>query len=70
MLEKDLEMKDMEEEFMGLLRQSELKRKEVEKELKVREQTVAVALASSPSVRSRVIINNIKENTLITQHFF
>ncbi|XP_076920074.1 kinesin-like protein KIN-4A isoform X1 [Bidens hawaiensis] len=58
LLEKDLEMKDMEEEFMGLLRQSELKRKEVEKELKVREQTVAVALVSSPSVNSH---NSLKQ---------
>lgn len=47
-------MKEMEEqlqELVGLLSQSELRRKEVEKELKVREQqTVAIALASSPSV--------------------
>ncbi|KAJ9559868.1 hypothetical protein OSB04_005028, partial [Centaurea solstitialis] len=51
--EKDLEMKEMGEqlkELVGLLRQSEMRRKEVEKELKVREQTVAIALASTASV--------------------
>ncbi|KAI3758897.1 hypothetical protein L6452_06470 [Arctium lappa] len=53
--EKDLEMKEMEEqlqELVGLLRQSELRRKEAEKELKVREQTVAIALASGNSQNS------------------
>ncbi|PWA47421.1 P-loop containing nucleoside triphosphate hydrolases superfamily protein [Artemisia annua] len=49
--EKDIEIKEMEEqleELVGLLRQSELRRKEAEKELKIREQqTVAIALASS-----------------------
>ncbi|KAI7755406.1 hypothetical protein M8C21_005574 [Ambrosia artemisiifolia] len=60
-LEKDLEMKEMEEEFVGLLRQSELKRKEVEKELKVREQTVAAALASSPSVNSHNSLKHVAD---------
>ncbi|XP_076940354.1 kinesin-like protein KIN-4A [Bidens hawaiensis] len=61
LLEKDLEMKEMEEEFVGLLRQSELKRKEVEKELKVREQTGAVALASSPSVNSHNSLKHVAD---------
>ncbi|KVH98313.1 Kinesin, motor domain-containing protein [Cynara cardunculus var. scolymus] len=59
--EKDLEMKEMEEqlkELVGLLRQSELRRKEVEKELKVREQTVAIALASSASLKYTAGIAN------------
>lgn len=52
--EKELEIKEMKEqlkELVGLLRQSESRRKEVEKELKLREQAVAIALASQASVR-------------------
>lgn len=52
--ENELEIKEMKEqlkELVGLLRQSELRRKEVEKELKLREQAVAIALAKSPPVR-------------------
>jgi Mn-dependent DtxR family transcriptional regulator len=44
-------MEEQLKELVGLLRQSELRRKEIEKELKVKEQTVATALASSASVR-------------------
>ncbi|PON94237.1 Kinesin-like protein [Trema orientale] len=50
--EKEIEIKEMKEqlkELVGLLRQSELRRKEVEKELKLREQAVAIALATSAS---------------------
>lgn len=49
-----MEIKDMKEqlkELVGLLRQSETRRKEVEKELKSREQAVAIALATPASVR-------------------
>lgn len=52
--EKDVEIKEMKEQFkeiVGLLRQSELRRKEAEKELKLREQAIATSLASSPLVR-------------------
>lgn len=52
--EKDIEIKEMKEqlkELVGLLRQSEVRRKEVEKELKLREQAVAITLATSASVR-------------------
>ncbi|GMI91133.1 FRAGILE FIBER 1 [Hibiscus trionum] len=48
--EKDLEIKEMKEqlkELVGLLRQSELRRKEVENELNLREQADAVALATA-----------------------
>lgn len=50
--DKEAEMKEMKEnlkELVGLLRQSETRRKEVEKELKLRDQAAAVALASSAS---------------------
>nr|POE45838.1 kinesin-like protein kin-4a [Quercus suber] len=50
--EKDMEIKEIKEqlkELVGLLRQSETRRKEVEKELKLREQAVAIALATSAS---------------------
>lgn len=46
------EMKDQIRELVGLLRQSEIKRKEVEKELKVREQDNATTIAKPASVRS------------------
>ncbi|KAI3684685.1 hypothetical protein L6452_33910 [Arctium lappa] len=63
--EKDLEMKEMEEqlkELVGLLRQSELRRKEVEKELKIREQTVAIALASSASGNSHNSLKHLADD--------
>ncbi|CAK8569483.1 unnamed protein product [Lathyrus sativus] len=50
--EKDMEIREMKDqirELVGLLRQSEVKRKEVEKELKVREQDVATTLAKPAS---------------------
>lgn len=50
MWEKDIEIKEMKEqlkELVGLLRRSEMRRKEVEYELK---QTVAMALGMPPSV--------------------
>ncbi|KAI4316678.1 hypothetical protein L6164_024634 [Bauhinia variegata] len=53
--EKDMEireMKDQIKELVGLLRQSEMKRKETEKELKLRDQTVITALASPASGNS------------------
>ncbi|BAU02293.1 hypothetical protein VIGAN_11179200 [Vigna angularis var. angularis] len=51
--EKDMEIREMKDrikELVGLLRQSEMKRKEVEKELKVREQANGSTLATPPSV--------------------
>lgn len=54
--EKELEIKEMQEqmkELIGLLRQSEIRRKEVEKELK---QAVSVALASPASVGSYLLV--------------
>ncbi|XVE70124.1 hypothetical protein DITRI_Ditri10aG0046300 [Diplodiscus trichospermus] len=53
--EKDMEIKEMKEqlkELVGLLRQSELQRKEVENELKLREQAIAIALATSATGNS------------------
>ncbi|GAV81343.1 Kinesin domain-containing protein [Cephalotus follicularis] len=50
--EKAIEIKEMKEqlkELVLMLRQSELRRNEVEKELKVREQAMAIALATSAS---------------------
>ena len=52
--EKDVEIKEMKDQFkeiVGLLRQSELRMKEAEKELKLKEQALATSLASSPLVR-------------------
>ncbi|KAM0032689.1 putative plus-end-directed kinesin ATPase [Helianthus debilis subsp. tardiflorus] len=63
--EKDIEMKEMEEqlqELVGLLSQSELRRKEVEKELKVREQqAVSIALASSASGNSHNSLKHVAD---------
>ncbi|XP_047153108.1 kinesin-like protein KIN-4A isoform X3 [Vigna umbellata] len=56
--EKDMELREMKDqikELVGLLRQSEMKRKEVEKELKVREQANGSTLATPPSVMQRMI---------------
>ncbi|XP_042487988.1 kinesin-like protein KIN-4A isoform X2 [Macadamia integrifolia] len=52
---KEIEMKEMKEqlnELVGLLRQSEARRKEIEKQQKLREQAVAIALATSASGNS------------------
>ncbi|XP_047978740.1 kinesin-like protein KIN-4A isoform X1 [Salvia hispanica] len=53
--EKDTETKEMKEqikELVVLLRQSELRRKEVEKELKNKDQAASVAMATTPSAKS------------------
>ncbi|KAF9687542.1 hypothetical protein SADUNF_Sadunf02G0104300 [Salix dunnii] len=50
--EKEMELKEIKEQFkdlVGLLRQSEAQRKEFEKELKLREHALAVALATAAS---------------------
>lgn len=64
--EKDIEIKEMEEqleELVGLLRQSELRRKEAEKELKIREQqTVAIALASSTPNNSHNSLKHVADD--------
>ncbi|KAJ6685868.1 CHROMOSOME-ASSOCIATED KINESIN KIF4A-LIKE PROTEIN [Salix purpurea] len=52
--EKEMELKEIKEQFkelVSLLRQSEAQRKEFEKELKLREHALAVALATAASVR-------------------
>lgn len=52
--EKEMEIKEMKEqlnELVILLRQSEAQRKEIVKEQKLREQAVAIALATSALVR-------------------
>ncbi|KAE8037365.1 hypothetical protein FH972_009958 [Carpinus fangiana] len=63
--EKDMEIKEMKEqltELVGLLRQSETRRKEVEKELKLREQAVAIALATSASVNSQNSLKHFSDD--------
>jgi len=57
--EKEIEIKEMKEqlkELVGLVCHSEVRRKEVDKELKLREQAVAIALATSASVRFLAMI--------------
>ena len=52
--EKDLEIKDLKQQLKdltGLLWQSEAQKKELVKEQKMREQAVAIALATSALVR-------------------
>ncbi|KAL9237992.1 hypothetical protein vseg_012475 [Gypsophila vaccaria] len=59
--EKETEMKEMKEqlkELVGLLRQSETRRKEVEKELKSREQAMSLALATSASNNSQGLLKH------------
>ncbi|XP_022768724.1 kinesin-like protein KIN-4A isoform X4 [Durio zibethinus] len=63
--EKDMEIKEMKEqlkELVGLLRQSELQRKEVENELKPREQAVAIALATSATGNSPNSLKHIADD--------
>lgn len=63
--EKDTEireMKDQIKELVGLLRQSEIKRKEAEKELRVREQAIVTTLATPISVRSYLPKIHAKNN--------
>ncbi|KAF5468227.1 hypothetical protein F2P56_012396 [Juglans regia] len=63
--EKDMETTEMKEqlkELVGILRQSEARRKEVEKELKLREQAVAIALASSATVNSQNSLKHFAED--------
>jgi hypothetical protein len=50
------EMKDQIKELVGLLRQSEMKRKEAEKESKVREQAGTTTLATPASVRLLLLL--------------
>ncbi|KAL0392076.1 UNVERIFIED_CONTAM: Kinesin-like protein KIN-4A [Sesamum radiatum] len=53
--EKEMEIKEMKEqmkELVGLLRQSELRRKEIEKELKLRDQAASITLATPLSGNS------------------
>ncbi|KAK4434405.1 Kinesin-like protein KIN-4A [Sesamum alatum] len=53
--EKEMEIKETKEqmkELVGLLRQSELRRKEIEKMLKLRDQTASITLATPPSGNS------------------
>ncbi|XP_010688678.2 kinesin-like protein KIN-4A isoform X2 [Beta vulgaris subsp. vulgaris] len=64
--DKETEMKEMKEhlkELVGLLRQSETRRKEVEKDLKLREQAVAVALATSASNNSQGSVKHSVDDT-------
>ncbi|KAL2894618.1 Kinesin-like protein KIN-4A [Bienertia sinuspersici] len=63
--DKETEMKEMKEhlkELVGLLRQSEARRKEVEKELKLREQAVSVALATSASNDSQQSLGSVNQS--------
>ncbi|XWS21231.1 hypothetical protein CRYUN_Cryun30bG0037700 [Craigia yunnanensis] len=63
--EKDMEIKEMKEqlkELVGLLRQSELQRKEVENELKLREQAIAIALATSAMGNSPNSLKHIADD--------
>lgn len=63
--EREIEIKEMKEqlkELVGLLRQSEVRRKEVEKELKLREQAVAIALATSASANSHGSLKHLADD--------
>ncbi|XWS25579.1 hypothetical protein CRYUN_Cryun27aG0080200 [Craigia yunnanensis] len=63
--EKDMEIKEMKEqlkELIGLLRQSELRRKEVENELKLREQVIAIALATSATGNSPNSLKHVADD--------
>ncbi|KAE8653961.1 Kinesin-like protein FRA1 [Hibiscus syriacus] len=63
--EKEMENREMNEqlkELVGLLRQSELQRKEVENELKLREQAIAIALATSVTGNSPNSLKHVADD--------
>lgn len=63
--EQDVEMREMKEqlnELVGLLRQSETRRKEIEKQQKLREQAMAIALATSASGNSHSSLKHVAED--------
>ncbi|XP_043708204.1 kinesin-like protein KIN-4A isoform X2 [Telopea speciosissima] len=63
--EKEIEIKEMKEqlnELVGLLRQSEAWRKEIEKQQKLREQAVAISLATSASVNSHGTLKHFADD--------
>ncbi|XP_042507503.1 kinesin-like protein KIN-4A isoform X2 [Macadamia integrifolia] len=63
--EKEIEIKEMKEqlnELVGLLRKSEEWRKEIEKQQKLREQAVAIALATSASVNSHGTVKHFADD--------
>ncbi|KAL5714009.1 Kinesin-like protein KIN-4A [Ranunculus cassubicifolius] len=63
--EQDVEMKEMKEqlnELVGLYRQSESRRKEIEKQQKLREQAVAIALATSASGNSQLSLKHFADD--------
>ncbi|KAE8657076.1 Kinesin-like protein FRA1 [Hibiscus syriacus] len=65
--EKDVEIKEMKEqlkELVGLLQQSELRRKEVENELNLREQTNSVALATATTGNSPNSLKHIADDMI------
>ncbi|KAH9315380.1 hypothetical protein KI387_024007, partial [Taxus chinensis] len=62
--DKEVEKQEMKEtitELGNLLRQSEFQRKEIEKQQRLREQAVAIALATASSVGSHAAIKNVGE---------
>ncbi|GLJ36782.1 hypothetical protein SUGI_0741660 [Cryptomeria japonica] len=62
--DKDIDKREMKEtitELGNLLRQSEFQRKEIEKQQRLREQAVAIALATASSVGSHAAIKNVAE---------
>ncbi|KAF6143958.1 hypothetical protein GIB67_017566 [Kingdonia uniflora] len=64
--EKEVEMKERRQEFNELvsrLRQSEARRKEIEKQQKLREQAVAIALATSASGNSHSSLKHFADDT-------
>ncbi|KAJ4900849.1 Kinesin-like protein FRA1 [Raphanus sativus] len=63
--EKDVEIKEMKDQFkeiVGLLRQSEMRRKEAEKEVKLREQAHATSIPSSPLGTPPSSVKNLAED--------
>ncbi|BAT88520.1 hypothetical protein VIGAN_05203400 [Vigna angularis var. angularis] len=61
---------DQIKELVGLLRQSEMKRKEVEKELKVREQANGSTLATPPSVNHAWQEGVVSDDGTLRPHSF
>ncbi|XP_073003090.1 kinesin-like protein KIN-4A isoform X3 [Typha latifolia] len=64
--EDEIEIKEMKEqmnELVGILRHSEARRREIEKQLKLREQAISVALATSSPVNSNGSVKHCADET-------
>ncbi|KAG0463070.1 hypothetical protein HPP92_021546, partial [Vanilla planifolia] len=67
--DKEIQLRDLKEqvnELVGILRLSEARRKEMEKQQKLREQTAAIEMATTPSANTNVSLKHSADETNTT----